>query len=273
MGIYASVNVAPGTTSLRRSLVLQGQVLWALALREALTRFGRHNVGFLWLFFEPMSLTLGVTIVWGLLKMGHAGSSMSIASFALTGYSSLMLWRNPVSRMSRALTVNTALLYHRNVRPLDIVLSRMMLELAGISASFFTLAALLSFFELCDPPRDIPLLVGGWVLMSLFSFGLALNICALSERTEIIDRIWHTLTYLLIPFSGTGTLLDWLPPGARKALLYLPFSHGIEMIRHGYYGESIRTYEDPEYLLIFSLTLIAFGLAFIRDTARHLEPD
>jgi hypothetical protein len=94
------------------------------------------------------------------------------------------------------------------------------------------------------------------------------------EQGPVINGLRAKVDYLQSPpFSGTGTLLDWLPPGARKALLYLPFSHGIEMIRHGYYGESIRTYEDPEYLLIFSLTLIAFGLVFIRDTARHLEPD
>jgi capsular polysaccharide transport system permease protein len=272
MGVFGSFEVQRGETSFWRSLVMQCRVLWALALREALTRFGRHNVGFLWLFFEPMSFTLGITVVWGLLRFNHGGH-ISIASFALTGYSSIMLWRNPASRISHCISVNLALLYHRNVRPLDIVLSRVFLEFASITTSFFSLMGLFVFFEICEPPADMLLLVAGWSLMGLFALGLSLIVAALTERTELFDRVWHTLTYLLFPFSGAGTLLDWLPPGARKGLLYLPFSHGIEMIRHGYYGSAIRTYEDPEYLLVVSLTMVAFGIAFIRDTARHLEPD
>jgi ABC-type polysaccharide/polyol phosphate export permease len=34
-------------------------VLGALLIRELLTRYGRHNIGFLWLFVEPMIFTLG----------------------------------------------------------------------------------------------------------------------------------------------------------------------------------------------------------------------
>ena len=46
-------SIANGT--LRRSFQIQRlQVVWALILREILTRYGRHNIGFLWLFVEPM---------------------------------------------------------------------------------------------------------------------------------------------------------------------------------------------------------------------------
>jgi capsular polysaccharide transport system permease protein len=258
--------------SFARSLQLQLSVWWALAMREALTRFGRHNVGFLWLFFEPMSFTIGITLVWTLLKMTH-GSSIHMASFALTGYSSIMLWRNPATRISHSITVNMALLYHRNVRALDIVIARILLEIAAISASFFGLTIFFVFFEFCEPPEDIPLLVAGWSLLALFATGLSLCIAALTEKTELFDRVWHTITYLLFPFSGAGTLLDWLPPGARKALLYLPFAHGVEMIRHGYYGTSIRTHEDWQYLLYVSLVLVFVGIAAIESVAREVEPE
>ena len=51
-----------------------------------LTRFGRHNIGFLWLFAEPMLFTLGVTALWTAAKSVH-GSDMPIVAFAITGYS------------------------------------------------------------------------------------------------------------------------------------------------------------------------------------------
>ena len=52
-----------GTTFLN-SLAIQGRVIHALLMREVITRFGRHNVGVLWLVGEPMLFTLGVAALW-----------------------------------------------------------------------------------------------------------------------------------------------------------------------------------------------------------------
>nr|WP_237398521.1 MULTISPECIES: hypothetical protein [unclassified Gilliamella] len=51
-------------TSFMRSLKIQIRVLNALILREIITRYGRSNIGFLWLFVEPMSLTLLISLMW-----------------------------------------------------------------------------------------------------------------------------------------------------------------------------------------------------------------
>ena len=40
---------------LRDSWRIQRRVIWALVMREILTRYGRHNIGFLWLFVMIMS--------------------------------------------------------------------------------------------------------------------------------------------------------------------------------------------------------------------------
>ena len=50
---------------------MQGRVLGALLIREVITRYGRHNIGFLWLFVEPMLFTLGVTALWTATKSLH----------------------------------------------------------------------------------------------------------------------------------------------------------------------------------------------------------
>src|SRR3546814_7727199 len=73
--------------SLRQSLQVQLRVLGALLMRETLTRYGRHNIGFLWLFAEPMLFTLGITALWTATKSVH-GSDLPIVAFRLTGYSS-----------------------------------------------------------------------------------------------------------------------------------------------------------------------------------------
>ncbi|MEG2974628.1 MAG: capsule polysaccharide export ABC transporter permease, partial [Comamonas sp.] len=103
-------------------------------MREVLTRFGRHNIGFLWLFVEPMLFTLGVTTLWTLADMAH-GSSLPIVAFALTGYSSVLLWRNMPSRCIGAVGPNLALMYHRHVKVVDIFAARLLLEVAGATIS------------------------------------------------------------------------------------------------------------------------------------------
>ena len=61
---------------------VQKRILGALLVREILTRYGRHNIGFLWLFVEPMIFTLGVTALWTATKSVH-GSDLPIVAFAL----------------------------------------------------------------------------------------------------------------------------------------------------------------------------------------------
>ena len=53
-----------GDTPFPRSLDIQLRVLGALLMREIITRYGRDNLGFLWLFVEPMIFTLGITALW-----------------------------------------------------------------------------------------------------------------------------------------------------------------------------------------------------------------
>ena len=55
---------SPGVKADEGSWLIQRRVLGALLLRELLTRYGRNNIGFLWLFVEPMLFTLIITLFW-----------------------------------------------------------------------------------------------------------------------------------------------------------------------------------------------------------------
>jgi capsular polysaccharide transport system permease protein len=195
-------------TSLLRAFALQRRVIGALLLREVITRYGRHNIGFVWLFVEPMLFTLGVTALWTVLKATH-GSSLSIAAFALTGYSSILLWRNCSSRVVHAIAVNHSLLYHRNVRALDVFMARVILEVCGATTSLIVLTVVFSLVGLMNPPVDLLTVIGGWALLAWFAVALSLVVGAASERSELVDRVWHILTYLMFPLSGAGFMVDW----------------------------------------------------------------
>ena len=259
-------------TSFQRSLAIQIRVIKALIMREVITRFGRHNIGFLWLFLEPMLFTLGVTTLWTLIKVTH-GTNIPIAAFALTGYSSLIIWRNCSNRGVKAIEVNHSLLYHRNVRVIDVFAARLILEIMGTTTSLILLTIVFSSTGLMQWPSDILTAIFGWLLIVWFSFSLGLIVGAASEHSEVVERVWHIFTYLMFPLSGAAFMVDWFPKNVQDLLLWVPMVHGTEMIRHGYFGLEVRTYENPAYFALINTLMLFVGLALVRETGRRVEQE
>lgn len=253
------------------SLNIQIRVIGALLLREILTRYGRHNLGFLWLFLEPLLFTIGIVLLWSFAKM-NAGS-ISIIAFAITGYSYILMWRNIGGRLAGAIEPNLSLMYHRNVRIIDIYWSRIILEIAGITISFILLMTLFIVLGLIAMPDNIFMMLGAWGLLTLFTIGLGFVVGVVSEISEIFDRIWHTFTYLFLPFSGAFFFVETLPTNLQKLALYIPPVHAIEMLRHGYYGNIVTTHEEPLYLFSVSIVLILIGLLGVSWLNKKVIPE
>ncbi|AOJ08979.1 ABC transporter permease [Burkholderia mayonis] len=259
-------------TPLSRSLTIQARVVSALLMREILTRFGRHNIGFLWIFFEPMMFTLGVLALWTMTKATH-GSTLPITAFAVTGYSPVLLWRNCANRCALAILPNQALLYHRNVRVIDFFFARLLLEISGATMSFTFLTIFFIVAGMMHPPEDMLMIFGAWLHLAAFGSGLALIIGALSERSEAVERIWHTVAYLLFPLSGSIFMVSWLPEKFQKIVLLLPMVHGTEMLRGGYFGSLVTPHYSVPYMVFSDLILLLVGLYFVRDAGRRVEPE
>ena len=248
---------------------IQRRVIWALVMREILTSYGRHNIGFLWLFVEPMLFTLGVTALWTATRSLH-GSSLPIVAFAITGYSSVLLWRNMPGRCIGAIAPNLGLLYHRNVRPIDIYLSRLLLEAAGATTAFVVLVLVFHAVGWLALPEDMLQVAAGWGLLAWFGVGLGLFLGALSEKSEAIDKLWHPMSYLMFPLSGAAFLVSALPTQAQEFVLYLPMVHGVEYLREGYFGSQITAIYDIEYMVLCNAVLTLFGLAQTRSVSKTL---
>jgi capsular polysaccharide transport system permease protein len=256
--------------SLLRSLAIQRQVLHALMMREIITRFGRENLGVLWLVAEPMLFTLGVTTLWTASGLHH-GSPISIVAFAVTGYSSVLMWRNSTSRANSAVAQNKPLLYHRNVRLIDVMLTRIALEVGGATTSFMVLSLFFIYVGWMPAPENLLEVLFGWFMMAWFGTSLALFIGAATTFSEIVDRLWHPVSYLLFPLSGAAFMVEWLPTNMRKVVLLLPMVHGTEILREGYFGQVVKTHYDVGYMAACCLVLTLGGLYLVRQASRRLE--
>ena len=258
--------------TLRRSAIVQGRVIYALLMREVLTRYGRHNIGFLWLFVEPMLFTTGVTILWTLSGASH-GSTLPIVAFALTGYSSVLLWRNMPGRCIGAIEPNLALMYHRNVKAIDVFLARLLLEAGGATISFVILSLFYIYIGWIDPPEDVLTVVAGWLLLAWFGGALAMLLGALSEKSELVERFWHPASYIAFPLSGAAFMVDALPSSVQTYALYVPMVNGVEIVRDGYFGDKIRAHYDLPYMLGCCLLLTLLALAQVAVVSRDITPE
>jgi capsular polysaccharide transport system permease protein len=253
---------------LLQAIRVQLRVIGALTLREMSTRFGRDNLGYIWLFVEPA--LLGGCIGALHLIAGHElPGGPNVMIFWVMGYIPFYLFRGVVNRASTVIVGNQSLLYHRRVTVLDIVLARHLLEgLAVLGAmAGFTIAFGMAIGEW---PVEPAWMVIGMLIMLALSNGVAMLIAAGAVYTDLFDRIVHMVTYVTMPALGCFFMVFWLPTSIQSIALTIPTVHVFEMVRYGIYGNSLPTTFDLEYVLFWSAVLNALGMLALRKARRHL---
>lgn len=246
------------------SWTITRRVIGALLIRELLTRYGRNNIGFLWLFVEPMMFTLVVAAVWSAVRNIH-GSNIPIVAFALTGYSSLQLWRNMPGRCIGAVHSNKTLLYHRQVKILDVFIARILLEALAVTGSLVALTIGFSATGILQLPENALQVIGGWLLLAWFAAGLGLTVGGLSEKFDVVKKLWGPMTYVLLPFAGTAYIVDALPPAMQRIVVWLPMLNALEYMREGWFGSMMHAHYDVPYVVTINLVLTFIGLSMVRQ--------
>ena len=252
--------------------MIQKRVIGALLMREIITRYGRNNIGFLWLFVEPLLMTLMILLLWGAARANQY-SDLNIIAFTLTGYPLAMMWRNVSNRAIGAISANASLLYHRNVRVLDTLFARMLLEIAGATIAQIAIVGVLILIGWIPTPADVFYMLMAWLLMALFAIGLGLVICSIAFKVEAFGKIWGTFSFVMLPLSGVFFFVSSLPQQAQQYVLWLPMVHGTEMFRQGYFGASVITHESISYIVLCNLVLLLLGFIMVNDFSKGVEPE
>lgn len=256
-------------TSFRAGLQIQLRVISALMIRELSTRFGRENIGFLWIMVEPLMFAVLVGVIWRTWR-GPEEYGIDIVAFVVTGYIPLTLFRHAISRSVGAMKVNSSLLYHRQVKILDLVLARFLIELLGAMMAYFFIWVVLYVIGIFPWPADLGLFIGGWLIYAFFTLSICLVISPLSEKSEVVEKLVPVTTYVIVPFSGTFSLSSWLAPKARAYLYYSPPVSGMEMMRAGLFGNLVHPYYNLTVPLVFSVFTTMIGLTLCRRIRRSL---
>lgn len=252
------------------AITRQTRVIGALVIREMTTRFGRQGLGFAWVIGEPLIFCFGVLILWTFTKPPYE-HGIKLAPFVMTGYMSLILIRHLLALLSSAIQANLGLMYHRQVAPMHLLLARILLEFGGATGAFMVVYGILLGLGQVNLPHDYLTLYCGWLLLAWTASGFALVMTGLAMRYEIMERLVPVISYVLIPISGAFYMVSWLPAVARGYIKFIPFVHGIEMIRAGVFGEFVETHYDVPYALLTGAIMNIIGLLIISASRDRIE--
>lgn len=248
-----------GAPNVWKGLRTQVRCIEALMVRDLMARYGRGNIGFLWVLLEPMILCVGVMFVWSLIR-GDDHPGINLIGFVISGYMPLTLWRHVTNQGIFGLRKNASVFYHRRMSAIDCIVSMSVLEFAGSTAALIVVIVTTITIGLIEPIRDYYSLTLGWLMMASISIGVMLLICALTEASDIWERFIQPFQYLVLPLSGSFFMVDWLPSYVQDVAWYNPTVHCYEMIRRGFIGDAVLTYSDPWYVFAWSLAITTVGL-------------
>jgi capsular polysaccharide transport system permease protein len=256
--------------SFRAALRVQGNVIGALILRELHTRFGRANIGYLWLFAEPMLLAIAVALLHSNHDLPIAGGIRPIP-FAIAGYGLFIMFRSVVSRAESVLEANRPLLHHRPVTIPDMLIARMALEAVSTIVMLAVLLGGAWALGLADPLARPEAFAGAVALMCWFSFGLSMLVTTASHQSPMVGRLVHPLLYLSLPLSGAFFALSWFPQGVRDLLVWVPTVHIFELLKVGQFEPFESRWIDLPYVIGWCGALTLFGLLGLQHLRARIE--
>jgi len=248
---------------------VQVKVVQALTSRELMTRFGRENIGFLWIMAEPLLFAGLVGIVWTFVR-GPEAYGIGVLAFVVSGYIPLTFLRHSFGRSASIFVANSALLYHRQVKVLDFIFVRVLIEAVGAMMAFLFAGIVLGFLGLFPFPADIGALVAGWAIYVFFGLSVCTILAPLSEVSEVVEKLIPVSVYIAIPFSGVFNLAAWLPPNVRESLMWSPLVSGMELMRYGIFGPVVTPYYDLPKAIGISLVCLLIGLILCRRVRRTM---
>lgn len=244
---------------MREAAATQARVIGALVLREARTRFGRTQLGYLWTLAEPLAMIATFTAI--SYAMGHLppyGSSLPL--FFSLGTLAYQFYRRIATYCTAAFDANRALLTYPIVKQVDTLVARALLELLTCLLIFALVIGAIVSWQQLPWPANPGTMVLATSLLVLLGFGNGALNAVISSYFVSWRNIESMLSRPLFFMSGVFFVPDRMPPAFLPYLSWNPLLHGIELMRMGYYPDYRSPACSVTYLFFWAMSLTVLGL-------------
>ncbi|API87377.1 ABC transporter permease [Francisella uliginis] len=248
-------------SELKKNLIQHKNVIWALLNREVTTKFGDSYFSYAWIIIEPI-LQVGIFFVifyW----MGRSTGNIPIVLFLLTGIIPFYFLQKSVIACSKSISSNKGLLSYRQVKIIDTIIARILLECA-ITFSVFILCGCLMTLYL---NQTITIYYPFRIFFSFFalimmSLGLSLLFAILDYYYIDLNKFLGILFRFLYFTSGVFFSLNDLPQKAAYYFSFNPIFQCIEIIRSAFDINNLPQYLSYNYTITFSIAYLFLGTLF-----------
>jgi len=256
--------------SVRSSLQVTMSVWRALFIREALGRILSSRGAWFWLLAEPIFNISYLYVLFTIIRV-HTIGGIDAGVWIIVGMMAFFMFRRTAVQMMNAINANQSLFAYRQVKPVDAVIVRGLLEAAlmiVIAIVVLCAAALLGREVI---PHD-PLMVfegvfGCWLLGA----GLGLVMSVAGALVPELEKVIGMVMMPLYVLSGVMYSISAVPSPYRAMLMWNPVAQGLEMVRQGYSPYYHAAPElSPSYLFCFGLVSVFLGLALHRKFALRI---
>ena len=257
------------SNSLKAILSQRKAVIWALVNREIKTRLGDSYFGYAWIIFEPM---LHVTI-WFLLfsYIRHKSTGgLSLLVFILTGVITYFLFAKSIIACMNIISANKNLLNYQQVKMIDSVVARILLEVI-ITIVTFIIGLLVLYlygdpFYIYNPLR----IIGALILCTLLSFGAGLVMSVACYFYIDLPKFIPVGLRLIYFTSGVFFTAQMLPKAIREYVIYNPIYQIISIVRSAFTPGAMNTELSYEYVFLWSIFVLTFGISCYFVTRKQI---
>lgn len=254
-------------TGIKNSLSLA----WMLAKRDLKNRYATNYAGIAWNVLVPLLYALINVVVFSILMKGRMGQRYGDLPFALFYFVPFALW----SFFSEIIGRSTYILREYGYLINKIAFPFWVLPLVPLASAFlnqlilFIISAILMTANKVVPASSIYLFVVIWAISVVLTVGIAFAVSAIAmyipDLVQIVPVAVNIL-FWLTPILYPATLVETQGALWVRSLImeFNPFSYIVEMSRQSVYGTAPVSLPDLAGLALFSLLVLAAGLAVFR---------
>ena len=230
----------------RTSWEVQRSVLFALMLRELKTRFGGQWLGALWIIAEPLAHVLLMMLIFGYVRH-RLLPGVAYEMFLVTGLLPFFMFKSLVLRLMDAIDANQGLFGYRQVKPLDALVSRAVLEVGMYSVVYVLVLTLMAFLGLSVVPQRPLELIGVSAALLCGGLGLGVTLAVLTDDVPRARAIVRIIFFPLYMISGVVLPMNTLTSDLQSWLLWNPVLHALEISRGLYFGAAYQPMAEYQH--------------------------
>ncbi|MEM7425904.1 MAG: ABC transporter permease [Pseudomonadota bacterium] len=247
------------TNQFWRGLQVQRSVIFALFMKEYKVRLDGSRFGLIWTLIEPIAYVLILSSLWFSLGKTEI-SGIPIFLFVGIGMFALKFYQSCLNAIALGIRQNLNLLDYPNVKPIDAILARFLLEgLLTIVAGIITFGGLYWIGGYAVEVRNFPLFFATFGLALVSAFGLALLSGVYRTLNEGIHRAVPIFSAPLIFVSAVFYPLSILPYQLQYWLSWNPIVQVNELMRIALFGAAQQRDVDLNYLFLFAIYACFLG--------------